>query len=63
MSLSNQLKDLLKKCPLGWYENRLIRTRSTTDDDVIKWLKELHDLIQDSHKLSEKAKQAEREQI
>lgn len=39
-----QLKEHVRLCPMGWHEGRIIRTRSTTDADVIKWLHELQEI-------------------
>ena len=44
MTLTEDLKALVYKCPLGWYKGKVIRTRATTDADVIMWLHELQEL-------------------
>lgn len=41
---ANELAVLVKECPLGWYDGRIIRHRDTTDTDVIGWLERLHRL-------------------
>jgi hypothetical protein len=41
------IEDLLRhisRCPLGWHEGRVIRTRMTTEQDVIDWLQKLEEL-------------------
>lgn len=41
------IKELLlhiNRCPLGFYNGNLIRTRATTDVDVINWLTRLDQL-------------------
>ena len=43
----NQIQALVEKCPLGWHEDSLRRTASTTDDDIIKWLCHLMRLTHD----------------
>ena len=44
LGLLSRLKELLRICPLGWHEGKLIRTRSTTDEDVVEWLQDLYKL-------------------
>jgi hypothetical protein len=38
------LVQAIKDCPLGWVEGKVIRHRSTTDDEVIAWIQKLQEL-------------------
>jgi hypothetical protein len=39
------LKRHVDKCPIGWHQGKLIRTRSTVDQDVINWISKLQVLV------------------
>lgn len=39
-----QLKEHIKRCPIGWFRGKLVHHRSTTDQDVIDWIVELRKL-------------------
>lgn len=34
----------LDACPFGWYEDRVITARSTTETDILAWLQKLDEL-------------------
>lgn len=38
-------RKLWSRCPLGWYNGRIIRTASTTDEDIIRWLQEVEQAL------------------
>lgn len=41
-----QLRELVRKAPLGYYQGRLIKNRSTTEQDVVNWLANLHQVLE-----------------
>lgn len=44
--VSNDLRSLVSRCPLGYHDGKLITTRSTSDADVIEWLQQLKELAE-----------------
>jgi hypothetical protein len=41
----NSIRDHVARCPLGWIDGKLARTRATTDWDVITWLADLREMV------------------
>jgi hypothetical protein len=40
-----RVREHVARCPIGWIDGQLVRTRATTDWDVIKWLAELREMV------------------
>ena len=41
----DNIESFLRGCPLGYCKDKLITCRTTTEIDVITWLKTMHTLI------------------
>ena len=44
MSTIEDLLNHIARCPLGWNNGRVIRTRMTTEQAVVDWLQKLEEL-------------------
>ena len=40
-----ELRDHVAACPLGWVDGQIVRSRHTTDQDVIEWIAILRALV------------------
>ena len=39
-----KLQQHIKICPIGWFDNKMKVFRTTTEEEVLIWLKKLHDI-------------------